>query len=116
MPGEGGCALRHAPALAGARGPHSARRFARLVGLLNKRDTLASALPHGDQRKLEVAMMMALEPKIFMFDEPTAGMSVDEVPVVLDLIARLRPTRRRPSSWSSTRWTSCARSRTASLS
>jgi branched-chain amino acid transport system ATP-binding protein len=60
------------------------------VGLLNKRDALASALPHGDQRKLEVAMMMALEPTIFMFDEPTAGMSVDEVPVVLDLIARLK--------------------------
>jgi branched-chain amino acid transport system ATP-binding protein len=60
------------------------------VGLLDKRDTLASALPHGDQRKLEVAMMMALEPKIFMFDEPTAGMSVDEVPVVLDLIASLK--------------------------
>src|SRR5271154_2581243 len=60
------------------------------VGLLNKRDALASALPHGDQRKLEVAMMMALEPLIFMFDEPTAGMSVDEVPVVLDLIARLK--------------------------
>jgi branched-chain amino acid transport system ATP-binding protein len=35
-------------------------------------------------------MMMALEPKIFMFDEPTAGMSVDEVPIVLDLIARLK--------------------------
>jgi branched-chain amino acid transport system ATP-binding protein len=60
------------------------------VGLGSKREMLASALPHGDQRKLEVAMMMALEPKIFMFDEPTAGMSVDEVPVVLDLIARLK--------------------------
>ena len=60
------------------------------VGLGGKRDALASALSHGDQRKLEVAMMMALEPKIYMFDEPTAGMSVDEVPVVLDLIARLK--------------------------
>ena len=60
------------------------------VGLASKREMLASALPHGDQRKLEVAMMMALEPKIFMFDEPTAGMSVDEVPIVLDLIARLK--------------------------
>ena len=60
------------------------------VGLAGKRDALASALPHGDQRKLEVAMMMALEPKVYMFDEPTAGMSVDEVPVVLDLIARLK--------------------------
>ena len=34
--------------------------------------------------------MIALEPKVFMFDEPTAGMSVDEVPVVLDLIAQLK--------------------------
>ena len=60
------------------------------VGLGAKRDAPAAALPHGDQRKLEVAMMMALEPKVYMFDEPTAGMSVDEVPVVLDLIARLK--------------------------
>ncbi len=60
------------------------------VGLFAKRNVLAFALPHGDQRKLEVAMMMALEPKIFMFDEPTAGMSVDDVPIVLDLIARLK--------------------------
>jgi branched-chain amino acid transport system ATP-binding protein len=60
------------------------------VGLSGRRDAQASALSHGDQRKLEVAMMMALEPKIYMFDEPTAGMSVDEVPVVLDLIARLK--------------------------
>jgi branched-chain amino acid transport system ATP-binding protein len=60
------------------------------VGLAGRREAPASALPHGDQRKLEVAMMMALEPNIYMFDEPTAGMSVDEVPVVLDLIARLK--------------------------
>jgi ABC-type branched-subunit amino acid transport system ATPase component len=44
------------------------------------------SLSHGDQRKLEVAILLALEPDILMFDEPTAGMSVDEVPVVLDLI------------------------------
>ena len=54
------------------------------------RESAAAALSHGDQRKLEVALMIALEPKIFMFDEPTAGMSVDEVPVVLDLIAQLK--------------------------
>jgi branched-chain amino acid transport system ATP-binding protein len=60
------------------------------VGLEAKRAQRAAALSHGDQRKLEVAMMMALEPSVFMFDEPTAGMSVDEVPVVLDLIARLK--------------------------
>ncbi len=60
------------------------------VGLEGKRDSRVASLSHGDQRKLEVAMMMALEPDIFMFDEPTAGMSVDEVPLVLDLIARLK--------------------------
>ena len=35
-------------------------------------------------------MLMALEPQVFMFDEPTAGMSVDEVPVILDLIRSLK--------------------------
>ncbi|MDB5567386.1 MAG: transporter related [Tardiphaga sp.] len=60
------------------------------VALSSRRDVAATALSHGDQRKLEVALMMALEPKVFMFDEPTAGMSVDEVPVVLDLISKLK--------------------------
>ena len=60
------------------------------VALLDKRDVAASALPHGDQRKLEVGILMALEPEVFMFDEPTAGMSVDEVPVILDLIRKLK--------------------------
>lgn len=50
----------------------------------------ASALPHGNQRKLEVAMLIAMEPDIFMFDEPTAGMSLDEAPIILELIAEIR--------------------------
>ena len=60
------------------------------VQLGDKAPLPASSLPHGDQRKLEVAMLIALDPKVFMFDEPTAGMSVDEVPVVLDLIRGLK--------------------------
>ena len=63
------------------------------VALSAKRDVAAYALPHGDQRKLEVGILMALEPDVFMFDEPTAGMSVDEVPVILDLIHELRGRR-----------------------
>ena len=35
-------------------------------------------------------MLMALEPSVYMFDEPTAGMSVDDVPVILDLIRALQ--------------------------
>jgi branched-chain amino acid transport system ATP-binding protein len=60
------------------------------VALADKRHTAAAALPHGDQRKLEVAILLALEPEVFMFDEPTAGMSVDEVPVILELIQKIR--------------------------
>jgi len=60
------------------------------VKLADRADAHASSLPHGDQRKLEVAMLMALEPAVYMFDEPTAGMSVDDVPVILDLIRALK--------------------------
>jgi len=63
-----------------------AEHFLARVALAERRRTLASELSHGDQRKLEVAILLALEPEVFMFDEPTAGMSVDEVPVILELI------------------------------
>lgn len=64
----------------------------RLDGL---RDQTVSALSHGNQRKLEVALLIALDPMVYMFDEPTAGMSVDEAPVVLDLIAELKADKER---------------------
>lgn len=60
------------------------------VRLDRLKDQRVSELSHGNQRKLEVAMLIAIDPLVFMFDEPTAGMSVDEAPVVLDLIAELK--------------------------
>lgn len=60
------------------------------VQLATKAHLPAASLSHGDQRKLEVALLMALEPKVYMFDEPTAGMSVDDVPVILELIEQLK--------------------------
>ena len=60
------------------------------VNLGERTHALAASLPHGDQRKLEVAMLMALEPKVYMFDEPTAGMSAEDAPVVLELIRDLK--------------------------
>ena len=60
------------------------------VALADRRMALAASLSHGEQRKLEVAVLLALEPQVLMFDEPTAGMSVDEVPIVLDLIHRIK--------------------------
>lgn len=67
-----------------------AEQVLQTVALSSKRDVFAAVLSHGDQRKLEVGMLMALDPDIYMFDEPTAGMSVDEVPVILDLIRALK--------------------------
>jgi branched-chain amino acid transport system ATP-binding protein len=60
------------------------------VSLAHRAQAVAATLPHGDQRKLEVAILLALEPDVFMFDEPTAGMSIDEVPTVLDIIAAIK--------------------------
>ena len=65
------------------------------VCLADKRHIAPKALSHGDQRKLEVALLIAMEPKVFMFDEPTAGMSIDEVPTVLELIHDIK---QRPDS------------------
>ena len=60
------------------------------VSMMDKQTLPVASLPHGDQRKLEVALLMALDPDVFMFDEPTAGMSADEAPVILNLIRALK--------------------------
>ena len=65
------------------------------VSMEGKRHTTVASLPHGDQRKLEVALLMALDADVFMFDEPTAGMSADEAPVILNLIRQLKADKRK---------------------
>jgi branched-chain amino acid transport system ATP-binding protein len=60
------------------------------VAMQDKEDELVANLPHGDQRKLEVALLMALDAQVFMFDEPTAGMNAAEAPVILNLIRKLK--------------------------
>jgi branched-chain amino acid transport system ATP-binding protein len=60
------------------------------VRLTREADQKVSELSHGNQRKLEVALLIALDPRVYMFDEPTAGMSGDEAPVVLELIGALK--------------------------
>jgi branched-chain amino acid transport system ATP-binding protein len=67
-----------------------AREHLAAVSLSDRAEAVAATLSHGDQRKLEVAILLALEPDIFMFDEPTAGMSVDDVPTVLEIIAAIK--------------------------
>ncbi|MDP3249770.1 MAG: ABC transporter ATP-binding protein [Polaromonas sp.] len=63
------------------------------VALQDRAQAAVASLPHGDQRKVEVAMLMALDASVLMFDEPTAGMSTDEAPVILNLIRQLKQDR-----------------------
>jgi branched-chain amino acid transport system ATP-binding protein len=60
------------------------------VSMADRQQATVASLPHGDQRKLEVALLMALESSVFMFDEPTAGMNAAEAPVILNLIRNLK--------------------------
>lgn len=66
-----------------------AERLLYRIRLFEMADKPVTALSHGDQRKLEVALLIALDPLVYMFDEPTAGMSADEAPHVLDLVAEI---------------------------
>jgi len=70
-----------------------AEHYLERVSLIGQRNMPVASLSHGDKRKLEVAILLALEPSVMMFDEPTAGMSVDEVPVVLELIHQVKAER-----------------------
>jgi len=55
----------------------------------------ASTLTHGEQRKLEIAILLALDPEVLLLDEPTAGMSVEEVPAILEIIREIKAARDR---------------------
>ena len=55
----------------------------------------ASSLTHGEQRKLELAILMALEPRVLFLDEPTAGMSQEEVPAILEVLEKVKSARDR---------------------
>lgn len=59
------------------------------VGLHEERDQLASSLPYGDQRRLEIARALATEPKLLLLDEPAAGMNPYETEGVLELIKKI---------------------------
>jgi branched-chain amino acid transport system ATP-binding protein len=56
------------------------------VGLYGKRDLPAHALSHGEQRHLEMAMALATDPEVLLLDEPTAGMSAEEIQSTMKLL------------------------------
>jgi branched-chain amino acid transport system ATP-binding protein len=61
-----------------------------LVGLAHRRREIASALPYGDQRLVELAIALAARPRVLLLDEPGAGMTGTEKTVVSALIRRIR--------------------------
>lgn len=65
-------------------------RLLHLVLLAKKADVTASQLAHGEKRKLELAMLIGLRPDILLLDEPTAGISLEEVPAVLKVIESIK--------------------------
>ncbi|NDJ84387.1 MAG: ABC transporter ATP-binding protein [Chloroflexi bacterium] len=60
------------------------------VGLSGMENVPAGALPHGDKRKLELAIILATDPKLLLLDEPTAGMATEQVPEIIATIDNVR--------------------------
>lgn len=60
------------------------------VLLTEKINQVANQLSHGEKRKLEIGMLLALDTEILLLDEPTAGMSLEEVPAILDVIRSIK--------------------------
>lgn len=67
-----------------------AHRLLEYVGLSRSHDLLASNLPYGDQRRLEIARALGTSPRLLLLDEPTAGMNPNETSEMTGLIRRLR--------------------------
>lgn len=63
------------------------------VNLKDQADTLASNLPYGDQRRLEIGRALANQPHLLLLDEPTAGMNPIETEELKEFILRLRDER-----------------------
>ncbi len=59
------------------------------VGMAHRASWSTAALSHGDKRKLELAVAMARRPDVLLLDEPMAGVSMEDVPGLVELIAEL---------------------------
>lgn len=67
-----------------------AKEILELFGLKEERNALASNLPYGKQRKLEIARAIATNPKLLLLDEPAAGMNPQETTELMDTIRFVR--------------------------
>ena len=69
-----------------------AKEILEVFGLLEERNQLASNLPYGKQRKLEIARALATNPKLLLLDEPAAGMNPQETEELMETIKFVRDT------------------------
>ena len=67
-----------------------AMELLKVFGLEDEADYLASNLPYGKQRKLEISRALATEPKLMLLDEPAAGMNPNETKELIDTIRFVR--------------------------
>jgi branched-chain amino acid transport system ATP-binding protein len=77
----------------GARAKAARTRAARLLellGLADRAELPATALPHGEERKLGVARALATEPRYVLLDEPAAGLTEADVPDFAEVLRRAR--------------------------
>ena len=63
------------------------------VGIASLADRPAGSLPYGQKRALELALALALEPRLLLLDEPTAGMGAEDIDRTIALIRRVRAGR-----------------------
>ena len=68
-----------------------ARELLELFGIGRLADRSVSELAYGQQRLIEIAIGLALKPKVLLLDEPAAGVPHDEAPRILEAIDRLPP-------------------------
>ncbi|MBF1017440.1 MAG: ABC transporter ATP-binding protein, partial [Lachnospiraceae bacterium] len=67
-----------------------AKAILKVFHMEDKAEILASGLPYGQQRKLEIARAMATKPKLLLLDEPAAGMNPNETKELMETIAFIR--------------------------
>jgi branched-chain amino acid transport system ATP-binding protein len=60
------------------------------VGLEDRAGRIAANVSHGEQRQLEVAMALAMKPRMLLLDEPMAGMGKEEGAMMVDILNRLK--------------------------
>jgi branched-chain amino acid transport system ATP-binding protein len=66
-----------------------AKHALELCGLGHRQDVRSAQISHGEQRQLEIAMMLATEPELLLLDEPLAGMGTEEAEAILELLKDL---------------------------